>query len=396
MKAIRSVEIHKSFVFKWANVGLFIYLSSFFWAPSRDGLQIVYLFAFFLPMLYVLATRKPRFLEYGGWITYSALLYTGFSVLSTLWGEPQDFDYFFFQWVVLAVWLCGCCLLLNQFSFNLYRVLFGLVILGSLICLISISYYYYFVFGVTSNDTRLWGWNIFRNPNEIGAMCGVVILVAYIFALQSTTVMRSWIFYLIALIPLAGLILSFSRGALLSLLITAFLALIIIRPPLKIWAPPVLISLLAFALLITMSDLSNYYLKERIDGLGGRSDIWKVVFASIQENFFIGIGMSKNSGILVPDIDVFNHAHSAWLDTIYRTGAVGLFLFLLHLKIVIEQFDSRSQLMPLYLWLCYGCVYNIFDGRTFFWDMGAKWFLCWIPIALIAALHAKKSHNPIS
>lgn len=389
MSAIDSNQVNAPFVLKWARLGLPIYLSSFFWSPSRDGLQVVYLLAFFLPMLHVLLSQRPKFSEYGGWVTYSALIYAGFSALSTLWGNPADFGYFFFQWIVLAVWLCGCCFLLKQFAFDLNRFLFWFIVSGAVISLISILYYYYFVFGSTSDDKRLWGWNIFRNPNEIGAMCGILVLMAYVFALRSKTLAMAWMFYAIALIPMAGLILSFSRGALLSLCITALLALIIIRPPLRIWMPPVLVSLFVLAIFINVTDLSNYYLDGRSGGLGGRSAIWKVVFASIGEHTLVGVGMAKNSGILVPDIDVFNHAHSAWLDTLYRTGAVGLFLFLLHLKVVAEKFKAHSQLVPLYLWLLYGCVYNIFDGRSFFWDMGAKWFLCWIPIALIAALHIK-------
>ncbi len=377
------------FFLKWARSGVLIYLASFFWAPSRDALQIVYLFAFFIPIGYVLLSQKPKFLEYGGRMTGTALIYAGFSALSALWGTPEDFGYFIFQWVVLAAWLCGASLLCATYDFDLQKGLLYFIAIGSLTAAASITYYYGFAFGSTSNDIRLWGWNIFRNPNELGAMCGIVALITYIFALKSPTLIRSWVFYSIALIPLTGLVLSLSRGSLFSFVVTAFLALIIIRPPLKIWLPPVAISLIAIMLLVDVNDLNNYYIDGRSARFGGRFEIWSVAFESIKENILFGTGLSKKTGILVPGFDLYNHAHSAWIDTLYRTGIVGLLLLIIHFKTIVEKFHLTPKLMPLYLWLCYGCLYSTLDGRGFFWDMGAKWFFYWIPVGLIIAFQSK-------
>lgn len=386
-------EKNASLFLKWAKSGLLIYLSSFFWAPSRDGLQIVFLFAFFIPMTYVLLSQKPKYLEYGGWMTYSALAYAGFATLSSLWGVQTDLFYFAFQWIVLAIWLCGVCFLVIKFNFDLMKCLFWFVVLGSLTSLLSIFHYYYFVFGVATFDTRLWGWNIFRNPNELGAMCGIVTLIAYIFALQSSNLFRVWMYYSIAAIPFTGLILSSSRGSLLSFVVTAFLALILIRPSLKIWMPPILVGFTLIVCLIDVKDLNSYYIDGRSAGFSGRLEIWNVAFESIKENFIFGVGLSKKSDILVSGFEVYNHAHSAWIDTIYRTGIVGFFLFIMHLATIFTRFSRNSKLIPFYLWLCYGCIYSILDGRSFFWDMGAKWFLYWIPIGLIIAFQSRESLN---
>lgn len=381
-----TAEAREQKMLSWTSVGLLIFLSAFLWAPSRDGLQGVYVLAFFLPMLIVLLFRKPNFNEYGGWPTITALTYAGFSVLSTLWGEPKDFVFFMLQWCVLATWLCGSCLVFSKRDIDTEKYLRWCVLFGALIAATTILYYCYSVFfyGFPSYDRRLWGWNVFRNPNEIGAMCGIIVLLAITIAFQSSNLKRVWLFYGVALVPVIGLVMSFSRGALLACIVTVFAALIIIRPALKIWLPPILIIAFTIVIILSMTNLDAYYLDGRIAGLSGRLPLWQAIFDKPDKNIFIGIGIAKNSTIIISDTE-FNHAHNAWLDIFYRTGLIGLFLVLLHLKTVMQKFSRDSRLLPLYLWLCYGCICNLFDGRSFFWDMGAKWFLYWIPVGLIVA-----------
>ena len=349
-------------------------------------------------MAIILLFRKPSFNEYGGWPTVIALIYAGFSAFSALWGEPKDFGFFVLQWCLLATWLCGSCLVFSKREINVEKYLRWFVVLGVLITATTILHYYYFIYGVTTFEKRLWGWNVFRNANEIGAMCGIIALLALTIAMQSLSLKRTWIFYFFALIASLGLVASFSRGALLAFVIMAVVSLALIRPPLKVWLPPIFIVTIALLIILAMGDIQIYYTKSRGDVFGDRLLIWREVFDQYCKNIFAGIGMAKDTNILIPHFDLVNHAHNAWLDTLYRTGLIGLVLVLAHLTKVIQKFSYDPRTLPLYLWLGYGCICNLVDGRCFFWEIGAKWFLYWIPIGLIVAIqtgviHIQKTKN---
>ncbi|MES2826461.1 MAG: O-antigen ligase family protein [Pseudomonadota bacterium] len=374
-------------IISWASAGLIIFISAFLWVPSRDGLQGVYLLGFFLPTLIILTLKKFSFDEYGGWPTILALTYAGFSLLSTLWGEPKDFGFFLLQWCVLASWLCGSCLVFIKREINVEKYLEWFVAIGVLATIIAMVRYYFFVFGVSTIDNRLSGWNVFRNPNEIGAMCGIIALLAFNIGVRSSSLKRVWLFYLLTSIATLGLVASFSRSALSAFIIMSFITLLLARPPLKVWLPPVLISIIALLLLLDGTQiLDYYYTAPRNQDFGGRFGIWQEVLYRSSENIFIGIGMTEDASISIASSQTFNHAHNAWLDTLYRTGLIGLTLLLLHTTAIFQKASRDPRLLPIFLWLGFGCLCNLLDGRCFFWEIGAKWFLYWIPAGLIVAI----------
>ena len=373
----------------WAAFGLLFFLSSFLWAPSRDGLQIVYLFSFFIPGLFLLALNLSRINEYLNLATAFALSYGAFSVISTSWGD-KSFGFFILQWTVLAVWLLGLTIVLSRTGIDIKKYTLAFLIIGCLMIISSMLKYY--LSDSASIDKRLWGWNVFRNPNEFGAMCGVIALIAVVSAFQSSSTKNVYRFYILGLIGFTGLMLSFSRSALLAFFITSLTALIIVRPPLKIWLPPILVILSLALVLIAFIGIPSAYLDGRGNAYSYRLIIWTTVLDFSTNNIFTGVGMSKNTNIGISGVDIFNHAHNAWLDTYYRTGLIGLLLICAHLVAVIKISLFNKETLPLFLWLCFGCLCSIFDGRCFFWEVGAKWFLYWIPAGLIIASATIKSH----
>lgn len=376
----------------WASVGLFVFIFAFLWVPSRDGLQIVYLFSFFLPILALFILCRPNVNEYVNAPTILALIYGAFSTCAAFWGDAKSFWFFFLQWLVLATWLCGTTVVFSRaIKVDIERFIFWFIVLGCIVIISTIAYHYIFSNNF-KNIFRLLGWNTFRNPNEIGAMCGIIALLAIISAFQSLSVKRANLYYLLALIALTGLILSFSRAAMLAIFVTSLLALIIIRPPVKIWLVPAVFFLLAAALFIFVNGNPYNYYEGRGSGISDRFAIWSDVIKKSINNIVLGIGMSEKTDITISNGAVFNHAHNAWIDTYYRTGIIGLLLIMLHLIFTIRTRLSNKKALPLLLWLCFGCICSIFDGRTFFWEIGAKWFLYWIPAGLIVAFAQLRDH----
>ncbi|PUA27600.1 MAG: hypothetical protein B0W54_13640 [Cellvibrio sp. 79] len=369
----------------WASVGLLVFIFAFLWAPSRDGLQIIYLLSFFLPVLALFFFYPPKISEYLNYPTAIALCYGAFSVCSTFWGDVQSFGFFLLQWMVLATWLCGASIVSSRAArIDVEKFIFWFLIIGCIAIIAAILYHY--VISNRSNDIiRLVGWNVFRNPNEIGAMCGVVALLAIINAFQSLSIKRAFFYYFLALIALAGVVLSFSRAAMLAVFITSLLAFIIIRPSLRIWLAPGLVLLFAMLWFFGMNGIPEHYLNGRGSAFSDRFTIWNDVIKKSLDHLFIGKGMSEKTDITLSNMTTFNHAHNAWIDTYYRTGIIGLFLVMLHLIAVVVVAFSNKKTMPFFLWFCFGCICSFFDGRTFFWEIGAKWFLYWLPAGLIVA-----------
>jgi len=373
----------------WAAIGLLVFVSAFLWSPSRDGLQGIYALAFFIPMLIVLLLRKPGFAEYGNWLTLSALVYSLFSALSSLWGNPADFPFFVAQWLVLAVWLCGSSLVVKTGLVNPEKFLTAFIALGIAVILISILYYYGFVYGHTTSEIRLYGWNVFRNANELGAMCGVIALLSFISALKDdNSTKRMWMFYLLMILALTGLVLSWSRSAMLAFLCVGLISILIFRPKIYRLFPLMILVVAAITVAILTKDLHSFDLQrylERGEWDSGRFVIWKEIASRTHDHLLLGIGLARDTNITLPDATVLNHAHNAWLDTFYRTGLLGLALLCTHVYFLVRSFNRSPYLFALYMWLLYGCACSLFDGRIFFWEVGAKWFLYWIPAGLIAA-----------
>ncbi len=378
----------------WSSMGLLIFISAFLWAPSRDGLQGVYALAFFIPMGILLLTRRPDFNGYGGWPTFAALSYAGFSATSALWGdEPRSVLFFILQWCVLATFLCGSCLVFSKREINVDKILYLIVIGGTVV--VASTFIYHFIFvdpHFPPTRVRLVGWNVFRNPNEIGALCGVVALLAFTIAIQARSLERTWFFYSLCFISCVGLAVSLSRGALLAFVIMSIIALMVVRPNWKIWLPPLLIVIVVVLILLDVTTIRFSYISERGNGLGVRSVIWNEILNRSYNNIFAGTGITKDTTIAISSaIGTYNHAHNAWLDTLYRTGLIGVTLILFHLLLVARRFSHTPQLLPICVWLGYGCICHLFDGRCFFWEIGAKWFLYWIPAGLIVAIQLNKS-----
>lgn len=376
-------------ILKWASIGIWIFISSFFWAPSRDGIQSIYLLSFMIPIL-ILLTRNFNTL-YIGRITFSALLFASFGVISVLWNQPADIGHFILNWLVLASLLCGFSFLFieKKIVLRAEKHYFYFAVLGAVISIITVVYYHNYVKFISIFDDRVWGWNAFRNPNEFGALCGIVSLVALTVGMQAKRWKLTYFFYLLSFCSLCGLIASFSRGALIAYALIVPLILIIVRPHIKLWLPPLLL-LLFILILITIKFDLFIYLQGRSAAYDSRILIWKEVWDKIQFSFWFGIGMSKDPTINTLTIGPANHAHSAWLDTFFRMGLVGFLLLVWHMKEVFIRFSNDVELLPIYVWLLFGCIATLADGRCFFWEMGSKWFYFWVPIAIIGGIVSRR------
>ncbi len=361
----------------WAYVGLWIFVSAFLWAPSRDGLEGVYALVFFIPLLLALPWRKPDIQMYGGGFTVVALLYTSWSLLTGLWGG--DLGYLLLQWLVLAIWLVGSAWVLQTKSVDWDRFLRCMLWVGAATALVNIAVFYW------SNPwgSRLEGVTVARAPTLVGQVYGLVVLIGILLSWRTNSFQYA-IGFSVACIPaLAALGLSQSRGPLLSLAGVLLIGVFWLRPGWKILLTQIATALLSTGVLIWL--MLDDLLFER--GVSLRDQIWFEVLQQMLSDptlFVWGIGMSESTDIIT-SVGEYHHAHNAWLDIFYRTGVVGLGLALVHFCLLLWAARRYQHLAPLTLWLIYGCGCLLVDSRSLFWEIDVKWLLYWIPAGLLAA-----------
>jgi O-antigen ligase len=374
-------------ILNWIAVGFLFFITSFIWAPSRDGVQTVFVLGFLLPLLCVLPFRKPDFLAYGGWFTGLALIFAAYAALTSIWSPVPKTDFFVIQWIVLAVWLSGINWFATQREINLNYLLELLLLSGCFFGLINVLAFY----GENSIFSRLNGLFVAHNPNELGVLFGILSLLAYCQWLKSNTLRQSAHYGLLLMCLLVPLFLSQSRGALLALVMTSLIACFYIQMSKQKMAILAGLTILSVLVLVVNWFEVIALVPDRL-GSGLRDKIWQEVFSrSVNEHLLLGIGLEKEGRIIVPNVGVFNHAHNVWLDTFYRTGVIGLVLILVHVFYVLQKFKLSEMLTPLYLWLMFGLIASMFDYRGFFWEIDLKWFIYWVPVGLISAMHIQEN-----
>jgi hypothetical protein len=370
-------EKYQQRILTWAYVGLWIFVSAFLWAPSRDGLEGVYALMFFIPLLLVLPWRKPDMQMYGGGFTGIALLYTSWSLLTGLWGN--DLGYLLLQWLVLATWLAGSAWVLQKKSVDWDRFLRCMLWVGAVTALVNIAVFYW------SNpwSSRLEGVTVARAPTLVGQVYGLVVLIGILLSWRTNSFQYAIGFSAACIPALAALGLSQSRGPLLSLAGVLLIGIFWLRPGWKILLTQIATGLLSVGVLIWL--MLDDLLFER--GVSLRDQIWFEVLQQMLSDptlFLWGIGMSESTDIIT-SVGEYHHAHNAWLDIFYRTGIVGLGLALVHFCLLLWTARGYRNVAPLTLWLIYGCGCLLVDSRSLFWEIDVKWLLYWIPAGLLAA-----------
>lgn len=369
----------------WAYGGLWVFVTAFLWSPSRDGLEAIYALAFFIPML-LLPWRKPDFQQYGGWFSVSALAYASWSCLTSLWGS--DTGYFVLQWLILATWLSGAAWVLQRRALNIEKLFTWMVIIGAILALLVMALFYQ----DHAFSERLIGKGLARTSTVAGQVFGLVAVLATILSWRAASAKLSILLFIAALSALAALALSQSRGPILSLMAALLLAAWWFRPSMRVWISQIAFLLFVTILLIVVTPIEQVILARGVS-FSLRDEIWLQVWQSMSNqplSLLWGIGMSEETKLVTASGE-YHHAHNAWLDIFYRTGAIGLLLALTHLVLLLKRGavgvqKNNAHVKILVIWLAYGCGCLLVDSRSLFWQIDAKWLLYWVPAALLAAI----------
>jgi len=391
----------------YASVGILVFLTSFFWAPTRDFMHVVYGLAFFAPVLLVLLLRKPNFNQYGGWFTGLALLYAGYASVSTLWSEAPRFDFFAQHFVFLSVWLAGVAWLASRGQLNIERLCRVLIVTGAVASLVFQLIFHvqgYPVGYATDVGTRLGlvGFGVTRNSNTIGFVFGATTLLAYVWWLESKGWRQAASRFGLLLLNTSAVLATQSRGPILALAFALSLGFALYRGPSRKWKTHAIAGLLllgGFTVAIQQQIIPNRWDSASMAS-SLRPEIWyHVVKKSVEEHLFFGQGLVKTTRIIVTGeearLPFTHHAHNAFIDAFYWTGLTGLLLMCAHMVYVLRHWSCSPRMLPLLLWFLFGCLTALVDRPGFFEHLTPHWFVYWIPAGLIAALvMAEKQKSP--
>jgi hypothetical protein len=391
----------------YASVGILVFLTSFFWAPTRDFMHAVYGLAFFAPILLVLLLRKPSFDQYGGWFSGLALLYAGYASVSTLWSDAPRLEFFIQHFIFLAVWLAGTAWLASRNQLNIERVYRVLILFGALCSIVFQTVFHargYFVGYDPSLGTRFGftSFGVTRNPNTIGFVFGATTLVAYVWWLQSRGWREGVGRFLLLLLNGSAVLATQSRGPILALALALGLGFAVCHGLSRKWKTHILAVLFlfgGFAVAIQQQLIPNRWDSASVAS-SLRPEIWQhLVNRTEEQNIWFGQGLVKTTRIHIPGLEerlpYTHHAHNAYIDALYWTGLVGLLLMFAHMVYILRHWSNSPRILPLFLWFLFGCLTALVDRPGFFEHLNSHWFVYWIPAGLIGALiMAEKQKSP--
>jgi len=366
----------------WLLSGVFVFVTSFFWASGTAPLRNIFYLAIVLPVLFILPWRSFSFQEYGGYFTLSALVFAGYSVLSSLWSVAPDMGRYVKILLFLMVWLGGLAWLFSNVAFSsqrLYQVIVGGGVVGAALTV----FLFYSLHGYHSSF-RMTGQGLVENPTVVAQLFGVPALLAYILLLRAPTQSARFLLLTSMLVCLAPVFLSQTRGAMVAWLVSAIFALIATRPKFIIWLLHLILVVVSLALVSLVIDWDLIF-QQRGTILSYRDVIWLEVLSRVAENILFGIGIEHKALITIEGQGVFEHSHNSWLDILYYSGLIGVVLAIWHVLLLFKSAVLTDDELPLVAWLLFGCICLFTNGSHLLTAPDAQWWVYWVPAALLAA-----------
>jgi O-antigen ligase len=240
------------------------------------------------------------------------------------------------------------------------RVVFAIVITGTIVGALSIATYYAVPdFGRSVSDSlaadpggRMRG--VTAQPNSLGTIAALTALLA-IMHFQAFTAKQRTIAIAAIFIAAFCLVYSVSRINILGLVLCVGLwAFCRSNPAFNLFGV-VGVALVACLLIGFVPDLSVYLSREgaRADDLAsfnGRREIWDVVWENIRVNPLLGHGYGASGDILRQDDRLFAAAvnsHNAYLELLFTGGAVLLMLYAIAVSTAIVRTAKEGRVEPL-------------------------------------------------
>jgi O-antigen ligase len=118
-----------------------------------------------------------------------------------------------------------------------------------------------------------------------------------------------------------------------------------------------------------------------------RFDIWQTSLHESFEYVWFGQGASHKSPIYIATGEQFSHSHNILLSVFRMSGSLGVLLFVTNLVLcLIAGFKAETSTHKIWIiWLVFGLICLLSNGKYPLTRPSSTWFAYWIPIAFICA-----------
>lgn len=227
------------------------------------------------------------------------------------------------------------------------------------------------------------------NVIDLAGYCAIAILLSMIIARER----RSVAYLLLAVIPAVMLVMTQSRGPLLALVLVVLATLRWRRPaPRALWLGALLTLLAALMLIFTpVGDLLLMRFESMSNESGLRISIWHHVLAEVGLRPWLGLGFNHELNFINYDGTHISTAHSVYLGTLYKGGAIGLTLLALllgyGLLCALRAFRAGYRLdAAIYLFML---LFIASQGMFMISNPRETWILFWLPLAVVLSASSR-------
>lgn len=226
----------------------------------------------------------------------------------------------------------------NDYRINFFKIfcLFG-VVLSLISFLINFEFLNFWIKPYDRNSS------IFFDPNFAAAIIGSSFFCIIIY------VKNKFLKFLMCLIVFVGLFLTYSKGAIFSLI---FAMLVSASRQLKIYYSVPMLFLILFSIFFVLNNI-NLEMFRAEQAFNNRDLMWRFVLNEvfIHQNFF-GFGEEGLANTLVNNGLVNRSTHNTFIDVLGKYGILSLFVYLfLFFYVLFKAFLNKDQHLSLLIFL---------------------------------------------
>lgn len=361
----------------WIPFGLLVFLSGFFWAPSRHNFIVITYYALLLPaLLGAFVPQRWRLLLTATPIPVLTALFLVYMSANAFLQRGWDVDDFF-KWsffIVLFIFAIGCAQRLTEIGLGRVLALAALAAaLGGCYAIyrdIQTQYFW-------SPEYRLLGYATLYNELRSGFLFGAFTTLAAWVAMQNEQ--PRWLRIaagVITVVCFATTLLTGSRAPLVALLAVAVWLTVAGRRWDRLFLTLVAAAAIAF--------LAWDRLSER--GVSLRPEIWQYVWDLCKQQPWFGDGLIRYPLEVPTSEGPKYNTHNVFLTVLYYGGFVGLLQFVVltfgNLYLSWRDRLQSSVSLAAALLQLYALVALQFDGGNLLTRPADFWVLLWLPVAL--------------
>ena len=227
---------------------------------------------------------------------------------------------------------------------------------------------------------RLEGPGIFNASIQMATLYSAIVAFCIVSYLRGED--KRSIFYLIPLIIcFGGIILTGSRGPLLTSLYVAAIAALLIRNR----RTKLLFALIGLTGLIFIAINPNllHALLER--GASYRPEIWAKAWPKIIDSWIFGYGIATSPKLILDNQLEMEHYHNIFLATWFYGGIIGVLILTIMVIMTIVQGLRAPSAWPWLAAFVSSLLCLLTNGNRLVYNLRPEWFYFWLPFAMILA-----------